>query len=215
MLAGGSDITYRGWLKDNTKPIEYPADDSDVFIDNCGHYIMKYYHVSSEKKTKPNVITACINIPWSKEENVMEGLQQQEMGKLSSTVYEYRAHSSFYDISADQLLTTNTDLEYRKNWDSYVVDLKVVDTVVDTVADTDPSTESELVHSFTSFTRSPVSTLAGNWRLHMFTTKYTATKETFKTFELLYHDKNVRIFPFPKSSEFNGSTENSGSAGFT
>ena len=41
LLAGGSDTTYRNWLKFNAVPIEYPAGDSDIFIDNCGHYIVK------------------------------------------------------------------------------------------------------------------------------------------------------------------------------
>ena len=34
LLAGGSDTTYRNWLKFNAVPIEYPAGDSDIFIDN-------------------------------------------------------------------------------------------------------------------------------------------------------------------------------------
>ena len=78
LLPGGSDTTYRLWLTTNAEPIEYPTGDSDIFIDNCGHYIVKSYRVSSVKNPKPNVITACINIPWTKDETGMDGLQQQE-----------------------------------------------------------------------------------------------------------------------------------------
>jgi len=58
--------------------------------------------------------------------------------QLPSGLYEYRVHASFNDISASELLRTNTDLEYRKTWDDYVLELKVVDS--------DHETESELVH---------------------------------------------------------------------
>ena len=62
--SGGSDTTYRSWLQDNSIEIPYTTEDSDIFIDNCGKYIVKGYRVSACKSKSPNVITSCINIPW-------------------------------------------------------------------------------------------------------------------------------------------------------
>ena len=36
LLAGGSDTTYRTWLKENALEIELPVEDSDIFVDNVG-----------------------------------------------------------------------------------------------------------------------------------------------------------------------------------
>lgn len=58
--------------------------------------------------------------------------------KLHSGLYEYRVQASFFDISANHLFTTQLDCEYRKQWDEYVIDLRV--------ADSHKETNSELIH---------------------------------------------------------------------
>ena len=60
--SGGSDTTYRSWLQDNSIEIPYTTEDSDIFIDNCGKYIVKGYRVSACKSKSPNVITSCIPV---------------------------------------------------------------------------------------------------------------------------------------------------------
>ena len=76
LLAGGSDTTYRIWLRQNAEEMELPSEDSDIFVDNVGHYVVKSYRVSQEKNAKPNVVTASINIPWNSD--TPNNLQQQE-----------------------------------------------------------------------------------------------------------------------------------------
>lgn len=58
--------------------------------------------------------------------------------RLPSGIYEYRVQASFNDVSAKNLFRTQVDGDYRKKWDSYVIDLKVVES--------NPETSSELVH---------------------------------------------------------------------
>ena len=58
--------------------------------------------------------------------------------QLPSGIYEYRVHASFNDVSARQLLRTNTDVNYRRTWDGYILDLKIVDA--------DAASGNELIH---------------------------------------------------------------------
>jgi len=58
--------------------------------------------------------------------------------QLPCGIYEYRVQASFNDISAKNLYRTQMDGDYRKKWDDYIIDLKVVDK--------HPETSSELVH---------------------------------------------------------------------
>jgi len=62
---------------------------------------------------------------------------------LPNKLWEYRVHASFEDITARELLRTNTDTDYRKVWDTYIVDLNVVD------SDPNPATTTELIHWIT------------------------------------------------------------------
>lgn len=53
-------------------------------------------------------------IIWRKEEN--------------SSLYSYKVYAKYYDITANDFLHVQTDLEYRKKWDDSAVTLDIVDT---------------------------------------------------------------------------------------
>jgi len=58
--------------------------------------------------------------------------------QLENGIYEYRVQATFFDISANHLFKTQIDGEYRKKWDEYIVDFKVVDR--------DDYSNTELIH---------------------------------------------------------------------
>merc|ERR1712168_1271451 len=54
-----------------------------------------------------------------------------------TSLYEYKVYGTFTDISARNFFQVNTDLEYRKQWDSSIVKLDVIDQ--------DPETSCQVV----------------------------------------------------------------------
>ena len=81
---GGSDPTYRSWLKVlGGEKLRTPSGDMDFYIDNIGKYIVKSYRVKSTRNKSPNVITAVLNIPLRSPDG-NENLQYQEELKPSN-----------------------------------------------------------------------------------------------------------------------------------
>ncbi|XP_071793774.1 stAR-related lipid transfer protein 7, mitochondrial-like [Asterias amurensis] len=58
-------------------------------------------------------------------------------------LYEYKAYGRFMDISAKAFFQVQMDLEYRKVWDNYVINLDVIDK--------DEETGSEVIHWVTHY----------------------------------------------------------------
>lgn len=52
----------------------------------------------------------------------------------NSGLYAYKVYASFSDVTADDFLQVQLDIEYRKKWDNTAKELDIIDT--------DPLTES-------------------------------------------------------------------------
>lgn len=54
-------------------------------------------------------------IIWRREEN-------------NSGLYAYKVYGSFPDVSAEEFLQVQIDIEYRKEWDATAKELEIIDT---------------------------------------------------------------------------------------
>ena len=78
---GSSYSTYKKWVSVKGKDIVKCSDgDQVIFFNNIGKYISKSYRVSSEKYTRPDIITATLHLSLGK-----ENLQAKEEFKLTNS----------------------------------------------------------------------------------------------------------------------------------
>ena len=117
IIGGGSDTTYRRWLNKNARQIEFPNEDSDIFVDNVGKYIVKSYRVNHTENTTPTVVTACINIPLNKPDEDKDVHLQSDPG-LKPIFWMGNANETEIQELMDETMQEGIDdfRQYRYNY---------------------------------------------------------------------------------------------------
>ena len=60
---GGGYLTLTSWLElHRTEPLQCEKGTIDTFFDNIGKYVIKNYHISTEKIKTADIITTCIQM---------------------------------------------------------------------------------------------------------------------------------------------------------
>lgn len=59
-------------------------------------------------------------------------------------LYAYKVYGSFADVTAEDFLQTQIDVNYRKNWDPTARELRVIDT--DPMSDPSGSDHSDIIY---------------------------------------------------------------------